>query len=432
VSALLKSPQDWISEFERSGKGLPGYATLRRDAIERFAALGFPTGREEAWRFTDLQPFLDTAFRAVPGTANPGQLAAVAKGPLKACQVAFVDGRYAPAFSSLDLPPGVRVTSLATVLKEDPRRAEPFLGRRTKLDGQPFAALNTAFMSDGAFVHVDRDVRLTQPIHVLFLSSFHGDPYATFPRLLVVLEQGASATVVESYLGPAGGTYFTCAVTEADLAEGSVLELTKVQRESREAFHVAAVDARLARSATLTHHSVSFGGRLARNEIGGALAGEGADLSLNGLFEVGGTQLSVHHTAIDHASPNTTSRELYKGVLDGRGRGVFDGRILVRPGAQKISAMQSSKNLLLSSEALVHTKPQLEIFANDVKCKHGATIGQLDQDMLFYMRSRGLAEAEARRLLVHAFASEIVDRIKVEGVRAQVGGCLGMMLAGAA
>lgn len=427
MTVLLKGVDAWTAEFERIAGSLPAFPELRRKSIRRFAELGFPTGREEAWRFTDLTALEETSFRPAGGTANPAQFAALAKGPLKACQVAFVDGRYAPQFSSLDLPPGVRVTTLATVLKEDPRRAEPFLGALLPADRMPFAALNTAFMTDGAFVQVARDVKVERPIHVLFLSSFHGEPYVTYPRLLIVLEEGASAVVAESHLGAAGGTYFTDAAAEIHLAAGASLELCKVQRESREAFHVAAMEAKVARDARFVHHSISFGARIARNDFGVTLADEGAELELNGLFEVGGSQLADHHTFIDHAAPHTTSRELYKGILDGRGRGVFDGRILVRPRAQKTSANQASKNLLLSGEAVVHTKPQLEILANDVKCKHGATIGQLDRDKLFYMRSRGLGLEEARRLLIHAFASEIIDQIKIDAVRAQVGGCLGLM-----
>lgn len=425
MSALLQGVESWTAEFERAA--LPGVPELRRKSIRRFAELGFPGPREEAWRFTDLAPLLETPFRPAGGTANPAQFAALAKGPLKACQVAFVDGRYAPQFSSIDLPPGVRVTTIATVLQEAPKRAAPYLGTLAPADRHPFVALNTAFMADGAFVQVARDVKSDRPIHLLFLSSFHGDPYVTHPRVLVVLEEGASAVVVESHLGASGGAYFTNAVTELHLAPGSALEHCKVQRESREAFHVATMEARIARNARLLHHSISFGARLARNDYGALLADEGAEVELNGLFEVGGRQLADHHTRIEHAAPHTTSLELYKGILDGRGRGVFDGSIVVRPKAQKTSAVQSSKNLLLSADAVVHTKPQLEIHANDVKCKHGATIGQLDGDKLFYMRSRGLGLEEARRLLVHAFASEIIDKIKIDAVRAQVGGCLGLM-----
>ena len=249
--------------------------------------------------------------------------------------------------------------------------------------------------------------------------------------MLIVAEEGAGAAVVQSWLGPAVGSYFTNAVTEVVLGDGAALELTKVRRESREAFHVESLQVAQGRGSGFTHHSISLGARLSRNDIGSVLAGEGAECSLLGLYEVAQEQHVDHHTTIDHAKPNGTSRELYKGVLDGKSRAVFDGRIVVRPGAQKTNAIQSNKNLLLSKEALVHTKPQLEIFANDVKCKHGATIGQLDEAMLFYMRSRGIGAEEARRLLIHAFASEIIDTVKNPAVRSQIGGCLGLLVGGA-
>jgi Fe-S cluster assembly protein SufD len=251
------------------------------------------------------------------------------------------------------------------------------------------------------------------------------------PRTILSLGEGARATVVKSFLGPSGGTYFMNGVTTAILAPGATLDLTKVQRESQQAYHIERLDVRAARGASFTHHSISLGARIARNDLNVTLEGEGAECSLFGLYEVAGQQHVDHHTYIDHAQPNCTSRELYKGVLDGRARAVFDGRIIVRPGAQKTSAIQQNKNLLLSKEALVHTKPQLEIFANDVKCKHGATIGQLDEGMLFYMRSRGIGLAEARRLLVHAFASEIIDSVKADAVRSQIGGCLALIAGGA-
>jgi Fe-S cluster assembly protein SufD len=415
----------YSAEFDRTGTSLPGFAELRNRAIKRLRALGFPTGREEAWRFTDTTPVAETAFRPAGGTANPAQFAGLAKGPLRECQVAFVDGRFAPTFTAL--PAGVEAGSLGAILRENPGRLERHLGRLAPFEDHAFAALNTAFFSDGAFVRIGRGAVVDRPIHLLFLSSFHGEPYVTHPRVLVEAEEGSRATIVISFLGPAGGAYFTNAVTELDLGDGAALDVVKVQRESRTAFHFDSVGVRQGRGAVLAHHSISLGGRLARNDISTVLAGEGAECSLFGLYEVSGGQLADHHTSIDHAAPNATSRELYKGILDGRGRAVFDGGIVVRPLAQKTNAVQTNKNLLLSKEALVHTKPQLEIFANDVKCKHGATIGQLDQDMLFYMRSRGIGAEEARRLLIHAFASEIVDQVKVDDVRAQVGGCLGLL-----
>ncbi|HLY74582.1 MAG TPA: Fe-S cluster assembly protein SufD [Planctomycetota bacterium] len=417
----------YLADFERTGKSLPGFPEIRRKAIEKFAERGFPTGREESWRFTDVTPIAEIPFKPAVGTANPNQFSGLANGALKACQITFVDGRFAPSFSSLDLPSGVGVTSVGEILKTAPGAIAPLL----QIPDDSFAALNTAFFRDGAAIRIADGVQVERPIHVLCLSSLHGEPYILHPRTVISVGEGSRATVVMSFLGPSGGTYFLNAVTTVLLDPASSLDLTKVQRESQQAYHIEKLDVRQARSASFTHHSISLGARIARNDFAVALEGEGAECSLFGLYEVAGAQHVDHHTSIDHLRPHCTSRELYKGVLDGRARAVFDGRIMVRPGAQKTSAVQTNKNLLLSKEALVHTKPQLEIFANDVKCKHGATIGQLDEGVLFYLRSRGIGLAEARRLLVHAFAGEIVDTVKTDAVRSQVGGCLALIAGGA-
>jgi len=416
----------YVADFDRVAKTLPGFADLRRKAMARFAEKGFPTGREERWRFTDTTPVTELHFKPAAGTANPSQFAGLAAGALKALQITFVDGRFAPAFSTLDLPAGVGVASLADVIKSAPEVVAPFV----LVPEEPFELLNTALFRDGAVLRIGDGVTVDRPIHVLFLSSLHGEPYAMHPRMMISLGRDARASVVKSYLGPSGGTYLLNAVTTAALADGSSLDLTKVQRESPQAFHFESLDVRVGRGAAFTHHSISLGARLASNDFDVTLEGEGAECSLFGLYEVAGQQHVDHHTTIDHAKPNCTSRELYKGVLDGRARAVFDGRIIVRPDAQKTSAMQTNKNLLISKEALVHTKPQLEIFANDVKCKHGATIGQLDADVLFYLRSRGIGLAEARRLLIHAFASEIIDTVKADAVRSQIGGCIALISGG--
>jgi len=417
----------YLSDFEKAAKALPGFPELRRKAIEKFAERGFPTGREENWRFTDTTPIAEIPFKPAVGTANPNQFAGLANGALKACQITFVDGRFAPSFSSLDLPAGVGVTSVGEILKTAPGVLAPLV----QVPEDPFAALNTAFFRDGAAIRIADGVQVDRPIHVLCLSSLHGEPYVMHPRTVISLGEGARATVVKSFLGPSGGTYFLNAVTTVLLDAGAALDLTKVQRESQQAYHIERLDVRAARGASFTHHSISLGARLARNDFNVALEGEGAECSLFGLYEVAGAQHVDHHTSIIHSQPHCTSRELYKGVLDGRSRAVFDGSIIVRPGAQKTSAVQQNKNLLLSNEALVHTKPQLEIFANDVKCKHGATIGQLDEGMLFYMRSRGIGLAEARRLLIHAFAGEIIDTVKTDSVRSQIGGCMALIAGGA-
>ena len=428
MDPVAADPRDlYVADFERTAKSLPGFPEQRRKAIEKFASLGFPTGREEAWRFTDVTPIVEIPFKPASGTANPNQFAGLANGALKACQITFVDGRFAPAFSTLDLPKGVSVTSVGETLKS----GRPLPAPDGEIPDDPFAALNQAFYRDGAAIRIDDGVEVERPLHVLFLSSLHGDPYVMHPRTSIHLGERARATVVKSFLGPSGGTYLMNAATHVRLADGASLDLTKVQRESQQAFHVERLDVTAARGAAFTHHSISLGARIARNDFDVTLGGEGAECSLLGLYEVAGQQHVDHHTSIDHAKPNGTSRELYKGVLDGRSRAVFDGSIVVRPGAQKTSAIQTNKNLLLSKEALVHTKPQLEIFANDVKCKHGATIGQLDEGMLFYMRSRGIGLAEARRLLIHAFASEIIDSVKADAVRSQIGGCMALFAGGA-
>jgi len=275
-------------------------------------------------------------------------------------------------------------------------------------------------------VRAARGVRFETPIHLLFLSTDRGAPYVTHPRVLVVAEENSQLSIVESFVG-LSGVYLTNAVTEISVEDGASVDYTKVQRESHQAYHVAALQVKQGRGSTLRAHSIALGAAISRNDAGTELTGEGADATLNGLFEGTGRQIVDNHTTIDHASPNTTSRELYKGILGGQSRGVFDGRIIVRQAAQKTNAMQGSRNLLLSKDALVNTKPQLEILANDVKCKHGATVGQLDENVLFYLRSRGIGLVEARRLLIHAFASEILDQVTVSEVRTQLGGCLFMM-----
>ncbi|MBI4566475.1 MAG: Fe-S cluster assembly protein SufD [Planctomycetes bacterium] len=432
MTVTLETKDLYLQEFERAEKSLPGafLKNIRRSALERFSTLGFPSTQEEDWRFTDVAPLAEIPYRPPTHTADTAPLVASARGPLKDYQIAFVDGRFTPDFSSSRLPSGVTVGSLASFLEKDPGRIEPYL-TRVAADGHSFTALNTALHRDGAFVHVRKGARPEQPIHLLFLSSRRAAPFVTYPRVLAVIEEGARAMLVQSFIGPAGGTYFTNAVTELSIGDGAVLDYTLVQRESHDAFHIATIQARQGRNAALTSHSIALGARLARTDLGAVLNGEGAECTLNGLYEATGHQHVDNHTTIDHATPHGTSRELYKGILDGKARGVFDGRIVVRPQAQKTNAIQTNKNLLLSKEALVHTKPQLEIFANDVKCKHGATIGQLDRDVLFYLRSRGIGPEEARRILIHAFAGEIIDKVQVDAIRNQLGGCIFLMVPGA-
>jgi Fe-S cluster assembly protein SufD len=296
-----------------------------------------------------------------------------------------------------------------------PERVEPWLGQLAKLD-HSFVALNTAFLRDGAFVWVPRNAAVG-PVHLLFYSSSAEDGRATvsFPRNLIVTGENSQLSIVETYIGH--GEYFNCPVTELAVGANSSVDHYKVQRESREAFHVATFQVWGDRDSTPSSHSISIGGALVRNDVNAVLDGEGIDCILNGLYLADGRQLVDNHMRVEHAKPHCASHELYKGVLDGKARAVFNGLIHVHPGAQKTDAKQSNRNLLLSKDAIANSNPQLEIYADDVKCTHGSTVGQLDEDAIFYLRSRGIGAEAARSLLTYAFASDIVERIKVEPVR---------------
>ena len=333
----------------------------------------------------------------------------------------FVDGRYAPELSHPgDFPPGLSVVPMSEALAELPAPLEAHLEARDPNAEPAFTALNTAFMHDGAYVHLDRRRELDEPLHLLFLASASQQSLAAHPRVLVVAEAGSRATVVESYEALGAGMSLHNVHTEMVLHTGACIDHIKLQRESLKAFHVATLQADLGPESQLHSHSVSIGARLARNDINAALGGEGAHCTLNGLFMAGGRQHVDFHTRVDHAKPAGYSQQYYKGVLSGRSRGVFDGRVHVHPQAQKTDARQTNNNLLLSRDAEVDTKPQLEIYADDVQCSHGATVGQLDEQMLFYLRSRGIDEGAARSLLVYGFARDVVDRVDLGAVRTRL------------
>jgi Fe-S cluster assembly protein SufD len=351
------------------------------------------------------------------------------------------------------LPAGVRATNLATAFADEPRLLEQHLARYADYQDHAFVALNTAFMEDGGFVHVPKGVILEKPIYLLFISTREDRPSVSHSRNLILIERESQATIIEGYIGldgvaesrnsklesrnsklenrPASGlanfefpvssfghqVYFTNAVTEIVVGEGAVVHHAKLQQESERAFHIATVQIEQERSSNVTNHSVALGGALVREDTNVVLDGEGAENLLNGLYVVAGSQHVDNHTVIDHAKPHCNSREVYKGVLDGASQGVFNGKIIVRKDAQKTDAKQSNKNLLLSEDAVINTKPQLEIYADDVKCTHGATVGQIDPDAIFYLRSRGIGLEEARSLLTYAFANDVLGRINYQPLR---------------
>jgi Fe-S cluster assembly protein SufD len=432
MSAAPPEVQAYREEYERFRREVvPGEALwlreLREAGFARFSEAGFPSTRLEDWRFTSVAPIARAAFsRPDPQPLGPPELARLAElgfaGALEGPRVVFVNARFSAEHSWLPEVPGLSLRSLREALARDHERLRPELGVLAPPARGAFAALNTAFLEDGALVEIAPGAALAEPIQLVYLSSSRWSPQPTLshPRTLVLAGRGSQATLIETYGGLPGEAYLTNAVTELRLDPGARLDRYKLQRESDRAFHVALLAVRQERDAAFGDHSVCVGGGLVRNDIDAALAGEGGECVLNGLFMASDQQHMDTHTLIEHAAPACASRELYKGVLDGRARGVFHGKVLVRPDAQKTDAYQTNKNLLLSREALVHSTPALEIFADDVKCKHGSTTGQLDPAALFYLRSRGIDEQAARSLLIYAFASDLVGRIRVPAVRASL------------
>ncbi len=420
----LASYQGDFDRLAEAATPAPAWLRARRQAaFDRFAAMGFPTTRQEDWKYTNVAPIARQPFRlaAPPAAVSPAAIAPFGFGEPGWSQLVFVDGRYAPALSSLaGLPDGVRVTSLADALTEDDPLLAQHLGQYARDAASSFTALNTAFLHGGALVHVPRGRVVEAPIHLLFVSTTHDPLGATHPRVLVVLGESSQATVVESYVALGLGQYLTNAVSELVLGEDATLTHYKVLRESLAAYHVGTTAVYQPRDSVFTSFSLALGARLARNDLSVLLDAEGADCTLNGLYLVDGDRHVDNHTAIDHAKPHGTSRELYKGILDGHSRGVFNGKVVVRPNAQQTDAQQTNRNILLSEDATIYTKPQLEIFADDVKCAHGAAVGQLDPQAVFYLRSRGLGPEAARRLLTYGFASEITSQIQIEPLRAQL------------
>jgi Fe-S cluster assembly protein SufD len=403
----------YLAAFRARGRELPGAAGLRRAAIESFARLGFPTTKNEAWKYTNLAPYVKTAYEAarpVPAAAVAERLRGFAFADLDCPRFVFVDGRYAPELSSGGAP----VRSL--------RETGATPGGCAPHENNAMVALNSAFFEDGACIQIPDGKVLDAPIYLLFIST--GGGTVSYPRNLIVAGRDSQAGIIEGYAGFGEGPYFTNAVTEIAVAEGSVIEHYKLQMEGEQALHYGMLAVEQGASSSFSSHNIALGSAMARNEISGALAGEGAECTLNGLYLAGGRQHIDNHTTLDHARPHTTSREMYKGILDGKSEGVFHGRIIVRPEAQKTDAIQRNKNLLLSKDAVINTKPQLEIYADDVRCTHGATVGQVDQESVFYLRSRGIALEEARRLLTYAFTSEILEGMKAKAVRARLGEAL--------
>ncbi len=392
----------------------------RAAAFARYVEKGPPTPRDEAWRHTPTAALVRTRFEPADPSRRPAPeaLARLPGDGKDGVSLVFVNGRFAPELSRTGSPGGrVEVSSLRELLRREPARSEAWFGRVLGERGGVYCELNTAFADDGAVVRIAPGAVVEQPIHVAHVAAPDGTPSLAYLRTTVLAGRGSEARLVESFAGPDGRGYLVNSVTEILAEEGARVDRYKLQREGDSGFHVATLAASLGRDARFLDHALALGGGFSRSDIDVRFGGEGGECRLDGLFVVDGQCVADTHSRIEHAVPHCTSRQLYKGILDGQARGVFNGLVVVRPGAQKTDAVQTNKNLLLSREALVHSTPQLEILADDVKCKHGSTTGQLDAGSLFYLRSRGIGEAAARSLLTWAFAGDVLAGIQVAVVR---------------
>jgi Fe-S cluster assembly protein SufD len=425
MTQLLEEQRIHLSNFERferesNGDSLPWVDVLRKRGMARFGQVGFPAAKDEQWRHTQLAPIVRTKFELADGDVSDTAIEHAREfsfGPDAVTELVFVNGQYNADLSKLGkLPRGVIAKSIAEALEADGDRIRPHLGRYADIEQNPFVALNTGFVRDGAYLFVPRGTTIDQPIHLLFVDTGGKTPTVSHPRILIVAEDNAEVTIVQSFVG-AGGVHWANSVTEVVAGQDSRVDLNRLQRETPDSFHVSTLQVHLDRNAKFISQSATLGGRVTRNDLNCVLAGEYAEAILNGLIILRGDEHCDNHTLLDHSAPNCPSHELYKYVLTDKSSGVFKGKILVRQVAQKTDSKQTSKALLLSDDASINSQPALEIYADDVKCTHGSTTGPVDDDMLFYLRTRGIDMASARHLLTYAFAADITRRIKVEPVR---------------
>jgi Fe-S cluster assembly protein SufD len=410
-----------------AGRGPAWLKELRESAIASFSKLGFPTTRDEGWKYTNIEPIVSMTFERSGRIAKNAR--AVGADEISArsftdpttTRLVFINGAYCPELSSLrGLSRGTRVESFADTVRANDEVLHDHLSRYVRYRERSFVALNTAFVEDCALFVIPKGKVIEEPIHLIFVSVGEDRPMVSHPRNLIVVGEGSQARIVESHIGTGGVPYFANAVTELVGGEGASIEHYLLQREGDAGFHIGTLAARLSRQCSLIAHCITLAGLLVRNDVHVVLNGEGSECSLNGLYLVDGKQHVDNHTEIEHCMPRARSLELYKGILSGSARGVFDGKILVHKDAQKSDARQTNKNLLLSEGAVINTKPQLEIYADDVKCSHGSTVGQLDRDALFYLRSRGIDFEAAQSLLSYAFASDVLSGVKIASLRDQL------------
>jgi Fe-S cluster assembly protein SufD len=421
-----KEVKNWyLDEFKKFESTLNGESAepvhqLRKEAISNFSELNFPNIKDEEWKYTNISPLLKYNFKPslVKGSITNKEVDKFLFDMFEHNLLVFVNGHFDEKASRIkNLPKGVIAGSIAEAIKQKSQVIKDHFGKYADFKSQIFTALSTAYIKDGAFIYIPDGEIIEEAFHILFLTTSGNDKIITQPRNLFVVGKNSQVTIIEHYSSLSDDIYFTNAVTEMFADENAVVDHIKLQEESKKAFHIGRMEVDQERSSNFSSHAISFGADLSRNDFNTKFNDEGGECMLNGLFLLDGTQLFDVHTMIDHAKPHCNSHEHYKGILDDKSRGVFNGKVMVRKDAQKTNAFQENNNIILSDEALVNTKPQLEIFADDVKCSHGATIGQLDKDSMFYLKSRGIGEETARMILIHAFAIDVIKSIKVKAIK---------------
>ena len=415
--------QNYLNDFEQLHDEVKTdwFSEQRQSALSLFKETGFPGSRQENWKYTDVRPIAKKSFSNINTTTTSitaEEISEVRFQDLDCYELVFINGVYSKEHSRLDdLSGNIVIENMADALAKDKDFLKKHLSHYADNNVSPFTALNTAFIQHGTYINVPRNTIVVKPINILYLSKENTQPFATHPRNLIIMGEHSEATLIENYIGLNDANYFTNAVTEVSLSTASILKHYKIQQESLSAYHVGNLNVMQGKDSQFESHSISLGGSLVRNDIHSQLAAEGASIVMNGLYMTDSKQHVDNHTRVDHLKPSTYSTENYRGVLNGKSRAVFNGKVVVHPQAQKIEAHQSNANLLLSDDAEIDTKPELEIYADDVKCSHGATVGQLDQNMLFYLRSRAIDEETARSLLTYAFVNEVMRDINLTPIK---------------
>ncbi len=415
--------QHYLNDFEQLDDNVKSdwFSEQRKSALNLFKETGFPRTRQENWKYTDTRPIAKKSFSYTNNQSvsiSTEEIDAIRFQGLDCYELVFVNGVYSKEHSRIDgLPEGTVIENMADALAKDSELLKKHLAQYADNKVSPFTALNTAFIQHGTYIDVPKNTVIEKPINVLYLSKESAKPFAAHTRNLIVMSEHSEATLIESYIGLDDANYFTNTVTEVSLAPSAILKHYKIQQESLNAYHIGNLNVVQGKDSRFESNSISLGGSLVRNDINGQLAAEGASIVMNGLYMTNNKQHVDNHTRVDHLKPNTHSSENYRGVLNGKSRAVFNGKVVVHPQAQKIEAHQNNANLLLSDDAEIDTKPELEIYADDVKCSHGATVGQLDQNMLFYLRSRAIDEETAKSLLTYAFADEVIRDISFAPVK---------------